>query len=51
MQVKVRRLGQKGSTEKALCAGSISKVDMMGFSAGFAHAGECEGKKRQMKND
>lgn len=46
-QVKVRRLGQNSSTEKALYAGSISKVDMVGFSAGFAHAGECEGKKEK----
>ena len=51
IQLKGRQLGQNGNTEKGLYAGSILKVDMMEFSAGFAHAGECEGKKREMKND
>lgn len=47
IRVKGRRLGQNGSTEKGLYAGSILKVDMMEFSAGFARAGECEGKKEK----
>lgn len=51
IQVEGRQLGQNGSAEKGLYAGSILKVDMMEFSSGFAHAGECEGKKREMKND
>lgn len=47
IQVRGRRLGQNGSTGKELNAGSILKVDMMEFSAGFAHAGERERKKEK----